>query len=74
MAGSFAQGDGANRMLKLLTPSGFEARIINTRDYPNLRAGFFAVVLGPYESEALATAQKQKVSRLEQDAYVKLGW
>lgn len=74
VAGSFAQSDGANRMLARLTQSGFEARIINTGDYPNLRAGFSAVVLGPYWSEALATAQKQKVSGLVPDAYVKSGW
>ena len=74
VAGSYKERDNALAQQKALEPVGLVTRVIETRDYPNLREGFFAVVAGPFETEARAKDQLARVSGTVKDAYVKSGW
>ena len=42
--------------------------------FPHLREGFFAVVTGPYATEAEAKQQLEVLGDRAKDAYVKAGW
>jgi cell division protein FtsN len=74
IVGSFAKDDaaGSRQRRALLVSSGYEAKIVDTDKYPNLRPGLWAVVLGPYETEELAKASRDKAKRLVPDSYVRL--
>ena len=74
VAGTYKQRDNAETKMQRLEPLGLAAQVIETRDYPNLREGFFAVVLGPFETEAKAREQLNLVTGTVKDAYVKSGW
>lgn len=77
IAGTYTAAEGAKKTLEQLTAADFDARIMSTKDYPNLRAGSSAVVLGPFPSQAEADAARQKVAASvpdAYDAYVKSGW
>lgn len=56
-----------------LRSQGVDASIINTDDYPNLRNGLYAVVLGPY-SKSAAQSALPTAKRAVSDAYVKSGY
>ena len=74
VAGSYKERDNALAQQKALEPVGLATRVIETRDYPNLREGFYAVVAGPFETEGRAKEQMARVSGAVKDAYVKSGW
>ena len=64
----------AGRDLELFRRAGHEeARLVRTEEYPNLRKGFLAVVMGPYTKAAArgALAGARSVAR---GAYIKSGW
>ncbi len=62
----------ANQRLGLIRKSGIDARIVNTNDYPNLRGGLLAVVMGPY-SFAVAQNILSTVRPAVPGAYIKSG-
>ena len=74
VAGSFTQRDNAEVQLESLKPLGLALRVIETRDYPNLREGFFAVVAGPFADEAQARQALEPLAAKVKDAYIKPGW
>ena len=73
VAGSYKERDNALAQQKALE-SHLTTRVIETRDYPNLREGFFAVVAGPFETEARAKDQLARLNSVVKDAYIKSGW
>ena len=76
--GSYRDHDNADAQARLLAPAaaatGQALQVVQTRDYPNLREGFFAVVAGPFATEAQAKAQLSSLGGAVKDAYVKSGW
>ncbi len=74
VAGSFTQRDSAEAQWRALQSPGLPLRVIETRDYPNLREGFYAVVAGPFSDEAQARQALEQVSGKVKDAYIKSGW
>jgi hypothetical protein len=48
--------------------------VVETRDFPNLREGYFASVVGPYATQAEAAEMRDRLSGVAEDAYVKSGW
>ena len=74
VAGSYSLRALAEAQLLQLRPLGLPLRVIETRDYPNLREGFYAVVSGPFATEALARRQLEQLSDKVKDAYIKSGW
>ena len=74
VAGSFTQRDNAEAQLQSLKPLGLALRVIETRDYPNLREGFYAVVTGPFGDDAQARQALDALSGKVKDAYIKPGW
>jgi cell division protein FtsN len=75
IAGSFARTDsrGAEQRRLTLARAGYEAITVDTSDYPLLRPDLWAVVVGPFESQAQADAMLAKVKDVVPDAYVKQG-
>jgi hypothetical protein len=73
--GSFTRDEygKAQERLQYVRGQGYDARIIDTNEYPNLTRGLWAVVLGPY-SKPYAEGQAAKVKSVRPDAYVKSGW
>lgn len=64
----------AGRDLELFRRAGHaEARLVRTEEYPNLRKGLLAIVMGPYPKAAArgALAGARSVAR---GAYIKSGW
>ncbi len=74
VAGSFTQRENAEAQLHALQPLGLPLRVIETRDYPNLREGFYAVVAGPFGDEAQARQALEQLAGKVKDAYIKPGW
>lgn len=65
--------DKANQRLQYVQGSGHDASIIDTDNYPGLRGGLWAVVMGPYtKSDAKSVAAQMKSVR--SDVYIKSGW
>ncbi|MBA3322786.1 MAG: hypothetical protein H0T45_15245 [Pyrinomonadaceae bacterium] len=62
----------ANQHLSLIRRSGVDARIVDTNDYPNLKNGLLAVVMGPYSFVA-AKNVLNKVRPAVPEAYIKSG-
>ncbi|HYG82291.1 MAG TPA: SPOR domain-containing protein [Pyrinomonadaceae bacterium] len=73
--GSFPKDEygRAEERLRYMQGQGYDARIIDTDEYPNLTGGLWAVVLGPY-SKARAESQLTQAKSVRADAYVKPGW
>jgi hypothetical protein len=73
--GTFPKTDlnKANERLIFARHKGFDARLIDTDEYPNLKDGTWAVAMGPFRKE---NAQKliNDVRPVFSDAYVKSGW
>jgi TIR domain len=71
--GTFAgeNRDGANRHLEEVKAKGFDARIIDTNQYPNFTPNRLAIVMGPY-SETAAMRVANQVRFLVPS--VKAGW
>ncbi|MEZ5429414.1 MAG: SPOR domain-containing protein [Pyrinomonadaceae bacterium] len=72
--GSYPQSQSgrARERLQYARSKGFNATIINTNNYPNLRNGLFVVVMGPF-SKAGAQSTLSRVKPSISDAYVKSG-
>ena len=75
IAGSFARTDssGAEQRRLMLARAGYAAITVDTNEYPLLRPDLWAVVVGPFESQAQADAILVKVKDVVPDAYVKQG-
>lgn len=63
----------ANRALDLFRRAGYEASVVRTEDYPNLRKGLLAIVMGPYP-KAVAREVRTKARSAAKGAYIKSGW
>ena len=74
VAGSHTQRENAEAQLQQLQALGVTLRVIETRDYPNLREGFYAVVAGPFADDNQARQVLDKLSGRVKDAYIKPGW
>jgi Flp pilus assembly protein TadD len=72
IAGSWPDRGKAVARLALLKQNGVTARIVTTKDFPNLTSGLFAVVLGPFAKED-AEAQLPAVQHYVVDAFIKAG-
>lgn len=72
IVGSYPHADSAKARSRANTMAkkGFDADIINTDDYANLRDGLYSVVIGPYKKSAAASLLT-KVKRHVPDAYIK---
>lgn len=63
----------ANHALDLFRRAGYEASVVRTEDYPNLRKGLLAIVMGPYP-KAVAQEVRTKARSAAKGAYIKSGW
>lgn len=76
--GSYRDRDNAINQARLLAPAalaaGISLQVVQTRDFPNLREGFFAVLTGPFATEAVAKEHLNRLGGAVKDAYVKSGW
>ena len=76
--GSYREQGNAVNQARLLAPAaaaaGLALQVVQTRDFPNLREGFFGVLAGPFASEAEAKLQLGHLGGAVKDAYVKSGW
>jgi cell division septation protein DedD len=72
--GSFPQSQSGKARLRLqeARSKGLNARIVNTNNYPGLRNGLVAVVMGPFSKSAAQGALRSARS-VSSDAYVKSG-
>lgn len=72
IAGSWPPGEveKLNARLSLLSTNGIQARIVKTDDYPKLRPGLSAVVLGPFSKDQ-AQARLTTVQVSVPDAFIK---
>ncbi len=72
IAGSWPPGEPEklNARLNLLSTNGIRARVVKTDDYPKLRPGLFAVVLGPFRKDQ-AQARLITVQASVPDAFIK---
>lgn len=70
---SKAERGKADQRTSVLRSLGYEARVVDTNQYPKLRNGFLAVVLGPYSKNEAQNALK-KVRSVAPDSYLKSGW
>lgn len=75
IVGSFQKDElqRAVERMEFVRGQGFDARIVSTDDYPNMKSGQWAVVMGPYtrnKAEELLEQVRPKVK----DAYTKSGW
>jgi hypothetical protein len=73
--GSFQKDELARAVerMELARRQGFDARIVSSDDYPNMKSGLWVVVMGPYtrnKAEELLEQVRPKVK----DAYTKAGW
>lgn len=72
---SFPKADlsRANQRLEVLRRQGFDAHLISSDDYPNLKDGLWVIVMGPYTRNN-AEEVLGKVRPKVKDAYTKSGW
>ena len=63
----------AEERLQYVRRAGYDASIIDTDNYPNLRGGLWAVVSGPY-SKSYAENLAAQAKSVRSDAYIKSGW
>lgn len=73
VAGSFARSErrNADRRLMALAEAGFEARVIDSSDYPLLTPNLWVVVLGPFDSRETANAALERLKPRVSDVYLK---
>jgi hypothetical protein len=63
----------ANERLELVRKEGFEARVVSSDDYPNMKSNQWVVVIGP-STRNQAEGLLDKVKPKFKDAYTKSGW
>ncbi len=68
-----AESNKANQRLNFIRERGYDARIVNSDDYPNLKGGLLIVVMGPFARNE-AEGIKNKMRSVVPDAYAKSGW
>ena len=75
VAGSFTRNErrNADARLAALASAGLNARIIDSSEYPLLTPNLLVVVLGPFESREMASAELGRLKPHMADAYVKKG-
>jgi len=73
IVGSFSREDNlaAEQRRSTLARTGFETIKIDTNEYPLLRPNLWAVAIGPFPSQEMATTALAKVKGTIPDAYVK---
>ncbi len=64
------QGKAIDKLFKQLQQQGFKPYFIKTDDYPPLKKGLWAMVLGEFD-KATADSKQAKVKKLVSDAYVR---
>lgn len=60
----------ADQRLSFVQGRGYDARIVDTDNYPSLRPGLWAVVVGPYDKDQ-AKQLAQQLRTVVPDAYVR---
>lgn len=72
--GSYPKADlgKAKERASYLQRLGYDARVIDTDNYPNLKSGLWAVVMGPYEKN-YAQSMAGKTRSVVPEAYIKTG-
>ena len=72
---TFSKQERARAIQKMnaLLEQGFDVQIIDTNHYPNLRPGFLALTMGPYQLRQ-ATDLLAKVRMVAPESYIKSGW
>ncbi|MFN2509954.1 MAG: hypothetical protein ABR568_00765 [Pyrinomonadaceae bacterium] len=70
---SKSQRSKANQKVSLLQSLGYNANVIDTNYYPNLKKGFLAVAMGPH-SKSAAEGVLNKVRSVAPESYLKSGW
>lgn len=75
IVGTFSKAERfkAEQRMSFLRGSGYDARILETEYYPNLKKGFLAVAIGPYPKSA-AEGVLSKVRSVAPGSYIKSGW
>ena len=68
-----AESNRANERLNFIRQRGYDARIVESDDYPNLKSGLLVVVMGPF-ARSEAEGIKNKMRSVVPDAYAKSGW
>lgn len=68
-----AETSKANERLDYVRRQGFDARIVSSDEYPNMKSGLLVVVIGPSTRNS-AEETLQKVRPVITDAYTKSGW
>jgi len=63
----------ANQRMSLLRSLGYDAHVLDTDYYPNLKKGFLAMVMGPH-SKSAARGVLNKVRAVAPGSYIKAGW
>lgn len=63
----------ADRRQAAVRKLGYEVRVAESGDYPNLRKGFLVLFAGPY-AKGEAERTLSRVRRIAPDAYIKSGW
>jgi hypothetical protein len=63
----------ASKRMSTLRSLGYEAHVVDTDYYPNLKKGFLAVAIGP-QSKSAAKSTLEKVQPIAPGAYLKSGW
>lgn len=73
LLGSFTEPDGARERLDYVRANGYDARIVDSDDYPNMTPGLTLVVMGPFE-KGYAKGLAAELGALVEGAYAKSGW
>jgi cell division septation protein DedD len=68
-----AERSKADQKIRLFRSLGYDAQLVETDDYPNLRKGFLAVIIGP-QSKSVAEGILSKVRSAAPGSYIKSGW
>ncbi len=63
----------ANRRMSLLQNQGYDAQVINTDSYSNLRPGLLALAMGPFSRRA-AQERLVELRMVAPQSYIKAGW
>ena len=73
--GSFTKEEKgrANERLELVRRQGFDARLVSSDDYPNLKSGLWVIMMGPYNKNSAEEVLGQVRPKVK-DAYTKSGW
>lgn len=75
VAGSFARSERQDAYVRQaeLVEAGFEARVIDSSEYPLLTPNLWVVVLGPFDSRETASTALSRIKSRVSDAYLKMG-